>query len=196
MPVEIKFDFTALGRAAKDLGAAADQIPFIMSLTLNRAVKDTREYLAGQTWPTSIVQRNPSFIRAALHMNFSSKTNLQVEIFDQLGRGSLKEHAEGGVKVPKGAQLAVPSRNIRRGPHGAPKSQKPRNLTNAFKKNDRIYQVTGKGKSRRINVMYFLKGSVPIPKQVPFYKDFGDQMRANISKELPKAVMQAMATRR
>ena len=107
-----------------------------MSLTLNRAVKDTREYLAGHTWPTSIVQRNPNFIRAALHMNFSTKRNLSVEIVDQLERGSLKLHAEGGTKVPKGGLLAVPSRNIKKTSHGAPKSQKPRALQDSFKKGD------------------------------------------------------------
>ena len=196
MPVEFKLDFNELERAAKQLGAAADQIPFIMSLTLNRAVKDTREYLISDTWPNSIVQLNAGFIRAALHTEFSSKTNLSVAIYDQLDRASLKLHAEGGTKLPKGGQLAMPSRNIKITTHGAPKSQKPRNLRDSFKKDNRIYQVTGRGKSRRVKVMYFLKASVKIPKQVPFYKDFGDQMRANISKELPDAIIKAMSTRR
>ena len=196
MPVEFKFDFTAIERAARDLGAVADQIPFIMSLTLNRAVVSTRDYLVGHTWPQSVVQRNPGFIRATLHMDFSTKRHLEVQIVDRLGHASLKELAEGGTKTARGGNLAVPSRNIRRGPHGAPKSQKPRALANSFKKDDKIFQVTGRGKSRKVQVMWFLKKSVPIPKAVPFYEDFEREMSSNVMKELPGAVIKAMATRR
>ena len=131
-------------------------------------------------------------------MNFSSKTNLQVEIFDQLGRGSLREHAEGGVKVPKGAQLAVPFSQKYQAwfARRAEIAETAKSDECVQEKRSDLSDNRARSKSRRIKVMYFLKKSVPIPKQVLFYKDFADTMTSELARELPGAVFKAMSTRR
>src|SRR5579885_536205 len=139
MPGAVEIDAADFIKAADQLGAAADQLPFIMSLALNRAALDTRQHLVQVTWPRSIVQRNPSFIRAALRTEFSTKRDLQVSIYDALGRANLKAHAEGGTKVPRGRALAVPSKNVRLTAHGVAPGQRPRNLAKAFVKDGKIY---------------------------------------------------------
>ncbi len=193
---DIQFDAAEFVEAADRLGAAADQMPFILSLALNRAVRDTRKYLTDVTWPVSITQRNPGFIKAALQTVWSNKQNLSVEIYDALGRASLKAHAEGGTKVPHSGSLAIPTSHIHRTAHGVPSHQKPRALRNSFRRGDKLYQQIGRGRSRRLRVMYLLKPSVRIPADVPFYADFAREMRNGLNRHLPGAVEQAMRTRR
>jgi hypothetical protein len=194
----VDFDLSGFVRRAQELGSAADQVPFALSLAMNRAVRDTREHLIAQTWPRNIKQRNPTFIRASLTTEWAKKNDLEVSIYDKLERGHLLLHAKGGTRQPQMGRrhLAVPSRNIRKGAHGAPKAQKPRNLRDAVVFNNIIFQQTGSKKNRKLKAMYFLKTAVRIPKRVPFFEDFADQMKQHLNQELPGAVRQAMATRR
>jgi hypothetical protein len=167
-----------------------------MSLSLNRAVKETRQYLVEQTWPRSVYVRNPGFIGAALRIEWSDKQHLSVAIYDQLGRAHLKEHAEGGVKRARGRNIAIPNRrNVRLTAHGVAASDKPR-APGHLRIEDQIYQVRGRGKARQLVPVFILRPKVTIKKDVPFHEDFEEQMRSNIERELPGAVIQAMRTRR
>jgi hypothetical protein len=194
----IKIDTTEIEKKAADLGASLDQLPFIMSLALNKAAFAARKELVGHTWPNSIVERNKSFINAALRVRTSTKNDLSVEIFDYLDRAQLLRHAKGGTKTPRGSQLAIPSRNVRIGSRGVVNSQRPRNLDpgKSFVRNNRIYQVVGRGKARHVKLMYFLKPSVRVPKDVPFVEDFNAVIRKEILNNLPQAVIRAMTTRK
>lgn len=192
----IKIDLTEVEKIATGLGAASDQLPFIMSLALNKAAFAARKELVSSTWPRSIVQRNKSFINAALRVRTSTKNDLSVEVFDYLGRAQLLRHAKGGTKLPKGRNLAIPSRNIKLGPKGVPVSKRPRNLKNSFVRNNKIFQVVGKGKTRRVKLVYFLRPSVRVPKDVPFYEDFQKTIRRELENNLPQAVVRAMSTRK
>jgi hypothetical protein len=201
--MHIEIQGTAFLDEAKKIGAVADQLPFIMSLSLNRAAKDTREHLVRQTWPQAIKQRNTAFIGRALRTKWSDKTHLSIEIYDDLGRASLKAHAEGGVKVPKGSNLAIPNTrqgNIQLTAHGVSRGQRPSNIKGYKaldkKGNQVIYEVRGKGKGRQIRRMYLLKPKVTIKKDVPFHEDFESEMSKNIREELPIAVIDAMRTAR
>ena len=195
----IRLDITDFEKVASGLGATADQMPFLLSVALNRAAVKTREYLVGQTWPSSVTVRNPSFIKRALRIDFSKKHDLVVEIYDDLDRAHLKKHAEGGIKTPKNRNLAVPNQaNVKLGSHGVPKGKRPRSLpkNTTFVQNNRIYTTVGKGKNRRLKLMYYLKPRVNIPKDVPFYDDFQKQMILNMFDQLPAAVVKAMSTRK
>jgi len=194
----IKIDTTEVEKAAVGLGAASDQLPFIMSMALNNAVFAARKELVGNTWPKSITERNKSFISAALRVRKSTKNDLSVEIYDYLDRAQLLRHAKGGTKLPKGAKLAIPSRNIKLGSGGVPKSKRPKNLPKdkTFVRGNKIYQVIGKGKTRRLKLLYFLKPQVKVRKDVDFYGDFDRVMSKSIMDNLPQAVMKAMSTRK
>ncbi|MGL3107075.1 hypothetical protein [Bradyrhizobium sp. BR 1432] len=70
----IDFDFSQIKQRAMDLGATADQIPYIMATTLNMAADSTRSYLIETTWPSSVTVRNRSFMNAALTTKGSRAT--------------------------------------------------------------------------------------------------------------------------
>jgi hypothetical protein len=86
----VDFDFSQVARRAMDLGATADQIPYIMATTLNMAAENTRSYLIETTWPSSVTVRNRSFMNAALTSKHSraTKGDLTVEIYHKIGRAS------------------------------------------------------------------------------------------------------------
>src|SRR5262245_56523142 len=100
--IEIDVDSSALTDAAIALGAAVDQIPYIMARSLNDAAEATRSYLIHHTWPSSVQVRNQSFMNAALTTKGAraSKTDLEVTIYDKLGRANLPLHAKSGTRQP------------------------------------------------------------------------------------------------
>ncbi|WP_158812065.1 hypothetical protein [Beijerinckia sp. L45] len=197
--MKLTFNFREFERAAKRIGGAMDQIPFALAQSLNDAAEATRKTLIEDTWPSSIKQRNKSFMKAALTLkgNRATKKRLRVAITDKLNRASLALHADGGTKVPRRANLAVPSKQIaaRRSGRGVPQSLKPLNLADSFKKGDVIYQRVGK-KGRKLKLAYVLKKAVKIKKDVPFRQDFARSMRREVSRAFGPRFRAAMKTRR
>ena len=63
---KIELDYSELEAAAVRIGASADQVPYALSLALNRAADVTRNLLIKTTWPQHVHQRNASFIAASL----------------------------------------------------------------------------------------------------------------------------------
>jgi hypothetical protein len=97
----LHIDTSAFQRQAKALGAAADQLPYIASNSLNDGVFVARRALVQKVWPASVEVRNRTFLTSALEVKKASKTDLSVELKDKHGRGNLLQHAEGGVVKPK-----------------------------------------------------------------------------------------------
>jgi hypothetical protein len=201
--VAVDFDFSQVARRAMDLGATADQIPYIMALALNGAAETTRSFLIQNTWPSSIHTRNRSFMNAALTTKGSraTKGDLTVEIYDKLGRANLALHAKGGTRRARVSNLAIPSSvNVQRMSGGAVRTnQQPKTLQNSFKRGRFIFQRQGRSTrkaSGRLKLMYTLKPAVPIRQDVPFYHDFAEVMRAALTRDLGAAVIRAMSTRR
>jgi hypothetical protein len=199
---DLRFDLTDLEKQARALGTAADQIPFTLSLALNAAAKKTKESLVKNTWPQHVKQRNARFIDRALQIDYSMKYNLRVEIFDSLGRASLMLHGQGGTKLPKGSNLAIPTSNVRRGATGIPHGLRPRELNARFKfvanlrgRGDAVWLRIGP-KGRHLKLMYVLKPSASIAATVPFWDDFQESMRNELRAALPAAMARAMSTRR
>lgn len=196
---EVKIDASDFERVTSRMSAAADQMPFALSRALNDAAKETYEHLIGDTWPSAVTVRKPDFLRWALHTKFSTKHDLTIEIYDNTpdARAHLKLHAEGGTKLPKGKQLAIPIKgNVTRGPQGVAVNQRPRNLIGKVVKGNLIFQAQGAGKHRKLVLMYSLKPSAKQPKDVPFQRDFETVMREATAREFPKRMMEAMRTRR
>lgn len=197
---EIKFDLTEFEKAAERFQrAATDQVPFALSVALNRAVETAQASLIQDTWPRSVKVRNPTFLRAALRREYSTKTDLRVAVVDVLGRGSLKMHAEGGVKTPKGQNLAIPTSLITRGAHGVPASQRPRALIARTAK--KALRITAKGifvarKGQGLRMVFALTPKARIRKDVPFHEDFEHIMRESVRASFPIALAKALSTRR
>lgn len=192
----IEFDYRQLEDYAKQVGARVDQIPYALSLAMNRSAEVTRNLLIRQTWPNHIVQRNASFIAASLTTRDAraSKSSLAVEIYDKLDRGNLQKQAKGGARRPRGgANLAIPSSMVHRTSRGVPKNLKPANLQNSFKRKGMLFVRDKKGKPR---LVYTLRPQTRIPKRVPFYEDFQSSMERELKRTIPMAVAKAMATAR
>jgi hypothetical protein len=194
--IKLEFDFDDFAKEAVALGVAADQLPYALSLAMNRAADVTRNLLIKTTWPQHIVQRNASFIAASLTTKDSraSKQSLSVEIFDKLERGNLVMQSLGGSRTPRGgSNLAVPLSNIPRSSRGVPARLRPRNMPTALRKGDALYARDRKGK---LTLLYILKSATKIPKRVPFYEDFAKCMQDELQRTIPMAIEKAMATRR
>ncbi len=216
----LKFDFSDFDRAARQMGAFADQVPFAISKAMNDSVRIARQKIITETWPQHVTVRKPAFLAWALRTEFATKTKLWVEINDERanGRGHLALHDEGGIKVARG-RLAIPGKYVKRNGSGVVMGQRPRNLPNAFIKGDVIYQRVGPknpiyikkngkrgklggslGKSangshvRGLRVMYVLRSSADIKADVPFHRDFERIMQAEIARAFPKRMEEAMRT--
>src|SRR5712671_1061833 len=149
---ELKFDVSAFERKAVELNAALDQVPYALSLALNQAVTNARKVLINDTWPSHVQMRNPSFLRGALRLKFSTKRDLRAEVYDALGRGNLEAHAHGGKVRPKQARVfAVPLPGaVRRTAKGVRSSDLPRNLRNAFVTPKGVFQRLRGGGLRKV----------------------------------------------
>ncbi|GGC70663.1 hypothetical protein [Chelatococcus reniformis] len=198
--IDVKFDLRDFERMARQLGAAADQVPFALAGALNDALFKTRTKLISETWPQHVTVRNAGFMRGALRIEKATKGNLRGEINSSgVGdRGHLRLHATGGIKRAQGA-LAIPDpAKVRRGAKGVSKNQRPRALPNSFRKGEVIYQrlVAKKRKTGGLRLMYVLKPQATIKKDVPFYEDFRRSMIAEVHAAFPGAMAKAMRTRR
>lgn len=195
---ELKFDVSEFQRKTLEMNAAIDQIPFALSLTLNRAIQNARKVLIQDTWPSHVTVRNRGFIQRALRMKFSTKSNLRAEIFDDLGRAHLQKHAKGGVKIPKGKNLAIPIKGrVTLTSHGVMKSQRPRAMAKrkkAFVTEKGIFLKTTKGAAPQL--IYAFKSSAKIKPDVPFYEDFYQVVRNEMRTNFGPAMARAMKTRK
>jgi hypothetical protein len=193
---KIEFDYDQLLQQAKSIEGVADQLPYALSLAMNRSADVTRNLLIRSTWPTHVKQRNASFISASLTTRDAraSKQSLAVEIYDKLDRGNLQMQAKGGTRSPQGgSNLAVPASNVPKTSRGVPARLRPKNMQAAVRKGDVLYAKDKKG---RLRLLYVLKHQTKIPKRVPFYEDFAASMSRELERTIPLAVAKAMATRR
>jgi hypothetical protein len=178
------------------MDANLKQLPFALSLAMNRAATQTRSALIETTWPRGVTVRNTTFLRATLRMEFASKHDLSVAIYDSLGRASLPLHDKGGVKIGKG-KLAIPLSAVRRTSRGAAaQADKPRNLGNSFVRNGVIYRVKGRGQRKTIEPMFALRRQARLRKRVNFTEDFSAFMAELLRTQFPLALARAVSTRR
>lgn len=192
----LTFDMRAFEEAARSMKAARDQMPFAISVALNKAAQVTEARLASETWARHVEVRNRGFIRAALEIERSDKRNLRVAVYDRLGRANLKLHDTGGTARSKGGRFAIPTSKVRKGSKGVIASQRPANLKRKVVKGGLIFQAVGTGKASRLQLMFNLRPTNQVKADVPFRRDFQRFMREEMRREFPKAMLKAMRTRR
>jgi hypothetical protein len=197
--VQITLNFDDFLAKANELGAAADQVPYALSRTLNTAVQNTRRVLTEVTWPSAVEVHNTGFIRRALRTKFSTKSDLRVSIYDDLHLANLAGHAYGDTKTPRGAHLAIPPKGLfQRGPSGIPKGMRPRALIAKTPK--RALRITDRGifigAGGMLHMQYAFKSSATQPADVPFETAFKDAMLAEVRTSFPAAIAGAMKTRK
>lgn len=189
--IALQLDMGAFRHAARQMGGALDQVPFALSQAMNEAVKVAREHEVGTVWPRHVTVRNRGFIAAVLRMEFATKRNLSVVLYDRLGRAHLGKHDKGGTKVARG-KLAIPTDKVRRTARGVVGRQKPAALPNSFRNGNAIFQRTKTG----LQLMYVLAPSARIKPDVPFSREFARVMNREMRVRFGSAMRRAMGTRR
>jgi len=195
----ITFDFSDFLAKANELGAAADQVPYALSRSLNTAATNARRVLTDNTWPSAVEVHSRSFLTAALRVDYSTKSNLRVSIYDVLHRANLAGHAYGDTKTPRGAHLAIPPKGLfARGASGIARGSRPRALIASTPK--RALRVTDRGifigAGGRLHLQYAFASSAQQPADVRFEEDFKTAMLNDVRTSFPAAMAQAMATRK
>lgn len=120
-------------------------------------------------------------------------------------------HETGGLKHPRGRNLAVPTENVRRNKRQIiPKAQRPRNLKEAFVLNTRKGPVLfrrmflnrgGKLTGRKLRgvagalvALFGLEPSVRIRKQSTFYEPIQKAVNENLTKHVAQEIRNALDT--
>jgi hypothetical protein len=194
----LTFKMSGFEEAVRRIKGARDELPYALSRTLNEAAFRTRQHLINTTWPSSVQARNTGFMRGALRVQRSSKTDLRVGIYDALGRGNLLQHSQGGEKRPiKGGRLAIPNpRWVRYKSEGVDKPQLPRVITSTTSK--RKLRITSQGifvgEHGRLQLRYSFKDRAIIKKDVPFQEECNKQMLKNVNELCPHFLSEAMRT--
>jgi hypothetical protein len=195
----IEFDMSVFERKAKELRRQINQVPYALADAMNEAVANTRNVLVQDTWPSHVTQRNAGFIGRALRRGSkATKRNLQVEIYDSLGRAHLKLHDAGGEKTARG-KFAIPVPGaIKRTSRGVSKNKRPSMIIANTPK--RALRITDRGifvgKGGRLQLMYAFAPSASVKPDVPFHDDFREAMTIELRTSFPAFVQQAMKGRR
>lgn len=176
MHVSVRSNISAVSKAIDAFGKR--QIPFATSQALNDTAFAVRKEIVERTYPDSFTVRNSRFASAMFRVGKASKRNLVATVSDVLGRDYMVNQAKGGIKRPRGRNIAIPSREIKRtGTGKVPKAKQPRNLLNGkgYRTTLRsgqpvIAEKTGKGSAKRQRILYLLEPTARIPKRFPFYE--------------------------
>lgn len=177
MKINLESNATQIQKAMQGL---SKQLPFALSQTLNGTAHAVRKQIVNRTYPQSFTVRNKRFASAMFRVERASKRKLSAAVFDRLDRDYMAMQAEGGIKLPRGRNIAIPGRANQRTSTGKiPRARQPRQIINsgkAFKTTLRggqkaIVQPQGRGKIKRLKVMYVLEQTARIPKRFNFYED-------------------------
>jgi hypothetical protein len=197
---ELQFDFSEFEVWGDQMQAAADQLPFALSTSLNQSIVKARQVLVSADWPTQITQRNQAFIGSALRMEFSRKDNLSASIFDRLGRAFIQTLAVGGRRRPfKAQRLAIPPNNwVTRTARGVIMQQRPSTIIARTPK--RALRVLPQGifvgEGGRLHLKYSFHREATQPKRLSFYEDFMYTVSNGMRTGFADAMAKAMRTRR
>lgn len=108
----------------------------------------------------------------------AKKTNLKAEVYTRADW--LVMHAFGGIKIPKGSNIALPTEDVKRSKRDIiTKANRPKNVKGAFKVTFKsgeakgksaIAKMSGRGKNRRLVILYWLEKRTKIKKEFDFYE--------------------------
>lgn len=156
----------------------SEQVPFAFSVAINATAFQVRKQIVEVTFNRDFTVRNPSFARALFRTgDKATKRNLMTTVGQVAlrggDRGYIETHAEGGTKVPRGRNIAVPIApgNVRTSTGRVASTKKPRNLKNSFFRNVKGNTILFERKRNKIEAVYVLQKSAPIQKRFDFYED-------------------------
>ncbi len=172
------------------------EIPFTIAGSMNDTMFDVRRRVVGSTYPKAFKVRNKTFPRILWRVEkiatggqysplpafkAGSISQMEVVLRQQLDRGYMQDHVEGGTKFPRGSMIAVPAKGkglrLQTGRIG--KRSKPRTITNrrdTFLMNDKSGQkrYIAKRSAGRLEVLYTFTPQARIKPTFRFYSDAFD----------------------
>jgi len=176
MQINVSSNIDALTRGLDDF--AKRRIPGVTAGALDDTAFAVRKEIVERVYPKSFTVRNKAFPRVMFRVGKASKRNLVATVSDVLGRDYMVNQAKGGIKRPRGNNIAIPSREIKRtGTGKVPKAKQPRNVlgrrgykTKLDSGQPVIAEQVGRGANKRQRVLYILEQTARIPKRFPFYE--------------------------
>jgi hypothetical protein len=200
MQINVKSNISAFAKAMDAFGR--DHIPAATANALTTTAFNVRKQIVDDTYPSSFTVRNKRFASAMFRVEPASKRNLTARVYDKLGRDYMTTQAEGGFKRPRGSNIAIPSRQIKRTATGkVPKGKQPRNVLGgkAYKTKldsgqEVIAEQTGRGAARKQRVLYLLEKIARIPKRFPFYEDANKKAQRVFDRNFAKSFAFAKRT--
>lgn len=203
MAVELKVGSTVSAKRRELKAIHRRQIPFATMNALNSTAFAIRKEIVYKTWPRGVTVRAKGLANAAFRVaKAPSKRRLIASVYDRLKRALFALQAEGGQKTPhRGANLAIPSKNIKRTSTGKiGKAKQPSALKGSFKadlkgKGFAIWQRIGRG-ARRLRLAYELEPSAAVPQAFDFYQDATRIALADFPRELDRSLAYAISRAR
>ncbi len=210
MQISVKSNVSAVAKAMDVFGK--QQMPFAMAGAINDTAFAVRKDTIERGWPSDVTVRNPRFLSAVMMpikgANRANKRNLVATVQNYPSgdrhRDYLERLAVGGIKTPRGRNIAIPARDVRmRARGGVTPSNRPRALLgrkNVFRvvlKNGQPAIVRRATKKRYpLQMLYLLEPNGMIRKQFDFYDDANATVRRTIGKNFAKRFAAAKRTAR
>lgn len=138
--------------------------------------------------------------RFGIKIKPATKTDVQAEI--RTLADWLEPHETGRNKTPRGANLAVPTDQVRRNKRAIiARAQRPKGLADKVfvlqtKRGPVLAQRIKKGKRKGLVVLYGLEKQVRIRKQSTFYEPIDRVVRARLDRNVAEGITRAFATMR
>ncbi|MEM1046470.1 MAG: hypothetical protein AAGL24_09975 [Pseudomonadota bacterium] len=200
--MELKLDLRDAERAARRLGAAADQLPFAFSLALNDAAVVAKEDETDAI--QSSFDRPIPFTQKAIGMKRSTKRNLTVEVFVKtIQTKYLDLQVHGGTRRPNNRALPVPGKAMRLNKYG----NMPRGAVDKRAKRADTFTGRPKGRpdlpagiwkrtKRGLKLLVLFTDQEQFDPRFDFYGVFEAAIRRELPANIRSAVSRAMSTRR
>lgn len=173
--LNFKMEVTGIKEATRFLNDLQKrQIPFATAKALTDTANQARGEIVKHLQSTYTL-RTPWYkpgTRYGINVAIAKKNNLVAEVFTRAPW--MARHEEGGLKLPAGRNLAIPSAFVKRTKRELiSKANRPRNLKNAFlvrskSGQETLFQRVGRGRNRTIRPMYFLERQAEIKPTLQF----------------------------
>lgn len=196
---------TNASKVQKAIQGFSKQMPFAMANTLNDAAFAVRKQIVEETYPDAFTVRNPVLPKTMFRVEKANKRKLQSAVFDRLKKDYMVTHTTGGIKTPRGSNIAIPARDMKtRTRGGVTKANRPRQLLNrknVFKTTLRRggqQAIVRRATKKRypLQMLYLLEPSGRIKKTFDFYEDANSTARRAMEKNFAKRFNQAKRTAR
>lgn len=213
MQINVSSNISTFTKAMDAFGK--NQLPHALAMTLNNAAFEVRKNTIENVWPKSVNVRQSKFIGAMLppirRSNsdvYATKKNLRA-IVGNVRKDRQRDYLEGlttgYVKRPRGRNLAIPARDLKRLATGSiSKANRPRQLLNrpnvfltklAKSGQDAIVRRATKDRYP-LQMLYILEPSGKVRKQFTFYEDANSTVRRVMAKKFKKNFAKAKRTAR